>query len=112
MALDRFVFWNEEKPTRKELQQILEDYINIEGAVLWDTDRFMVTLPGKPLWLFQGVVPEKYRKMYPPERWFEVWLGKDCIDVLTRRADNFTDALAETFAVTVARYYQAKYEGD
>ena len=37
------------------------------------------------------------------ERFFEVWIGKDNIDVITRFADEFTNVVANGFSELVAR---------
>jgi len=115
MALDRFVYWKEDKiPTRDQIQLALEDYVrDLATEVKWDKDRFFVTLPGTcshPLarlsdWSGVRAMAEEKR-----ERWFEVYVAKDSIDVMTRQMDEVTNNIAEGFAKLCARWWEGKFE--
>lgn len=76
-------------------------------------DRIIVTVPGKPSYPFAWT--EHAKKSHPDlhdERWIEVWFlhgDKRGIDIVTRQADHFTNALAEGLASTISRYYQAEH---
>ena len=119
MALDRFIYWNEEKPTLADVKLLLADFISGGGEVQADNgdkeDWFNVLLPGKPQWPFKSILPSLSMSdptSWPEERWFEVCcISIDSnIDVITRQADAYTNALAACFAKLVARYYKARYE--
>jgi hypothetical protein len=44
------------------------------------------------------------------ERWFEVWVGQDCIDVITRMMDEVTNNIAQGFAKLCARWWEGEIE--
>jgi hypothetical protein len=44
------------------------------------------------------------------ERWIEVYVGDDNIDVITRRCDDITNVIAEGFAKLCARHWQGRLE--
>ena len=114
MPLDRFVYWKKEIPTKGQIQFALEDYVrDLAIEVKWDRDRFFVTLPGTcthPLarlsdWSGVRAMAEEKR-----ERWFEVYVAEDNIDVMTRQMDEVTDNIAEGFAKLCARFWEGKLE--
>lgn len=51
----------------------------------------------------------KERNGSPRPRWIEVWLGDDCIDVMTRQADDFTWWIAYDIANKIARFWSGTY---
>jgi hypothetical protein len=116
MACDRFVYWNEKKPTQEQVQLVLEDYVrDLATEVKWDQGRFYVVLPGmgsNPLarvsdWPLMADMAKEQRET---ERWIEVWLGDDCLDVITRHADEITNNIASGFAKLCARYWKGRLE--
>lgn len=123
MSLDRFVRWQTElRPTREELQLVLEDYLGGAGEARWDTDRFFVTLTGLRSEAYRRCahVTEVVRAYAehtlrePPAnriRWIELYLHEDSIDVITRCADDFTNAVAERLAEICAAYWDGKVDG-
>lgn len=124
MASDTFVYWNRGvKPTKDEVQKALEDYVKgLATDVTWLVDRWFVTLPGAPSWPFQrvGHATEAQRASWlenatesdgsPRPRWFEVHLGHDNIDVITRMADEVTNNVAHGFAVLMALAWEGDLE--
>lgn len=118
MAYDRFVYWNtSRRPTREQLQMVLEDYLNgIATEVKWDHDRFFAKLSGKqthPLRRMPENEVARYAVMATEEveeRWIEVWIGNDCIDVMTRFADELTNRIADGFAQLCARFWNGRLE--
>lgn len=96
-------------PSREALGKVLKNYVSDVGKVRWDKDRFFVILPGKPKFPFQHIYPRP-RGCYHNERWFEVWLGKRCVDVITRQTDDFTNVVAAGYADIVARFWDGKRE--
>jgi hypothetical protein len=102
---------------------VLEDYLGKAAAdIAWQTDRFIVTLRGAPTWPFQRVGPatDAQRGSWPelatePDgsprpRWFEVPIGDDNIDVITRDSDDYTNVVATGFARLVARAWHGEVE--
>lgn len=111
MALDRIIRFDKPNhpPIRMELTTLLADYFQGIGTVKWDKDRFFVSLPGKPCHALGrlAVIP----RMPPPEeRWIEVWKNRTSVDVITRGADDITNALAEGLAEIIARFWQGERE--
>lgn len=108
MPTDRFVYlinpWL--RPSTEEIEELLTRFMGGVGTVEWNTDRFYVSVPGKP----QDCRPEPYRRpdgCYQEERWFEVWPDPEgaCIDVMTRQTDDFTSALAGSVADILKRVW-------
>lgn len=114
MADDRVIRFNgKHVPTRAELQVVLEDLLGGVGKIEWSEDRFFVTLPGEATLALQRTAPlfiGKEGLCHKDGRWFEVWIGDDCIDVMTRLQDDFTNALAARFASIVETWWDGEYE--
>ncbi len=122
MSLDTFVHWDEKVPTREQLQAVLEDYVAGIGSVRWDEDRFFVDLPGVPSFPFKRMddIPNYMKLAWegrakehdgsPRTRWFEVWIDKDCIDIMTREMDEVTNNIARGFAELCARFWSGKIQ--
>lgn len=127
MACDRFVYWNECRPTKQEIQFVLEDFFGAAGVVTWGwttpgcpvdgtgapscSDRFFVTLVGNKSESFRRI-PEAAAFVDPDirERWIEVYIGKDNIDVITRLQDEYTSTLASGVAKLFARCWEGRLE--
>jgi hypothetical protein len=112
MALDRFVrFHNVARPSREEVGKVLEDYLGGSAiSVEWDKQgkRFIAQLHGVGSNPFKRLVEKTSPEA--EERWLEVSLGSDNIDVITRRQDELTNAVAHGFAALVARFWSGTYE--
>lgn len=110
MAADIFVqFKNKNVPPKDDIQKVLEDFLGEAGKVEWDKDRFYATLQGKPSWAFKRVF-KRVSACRDDERWFEVWIGDDCLDIITRQQDHYTNALADGFAKLAANFWDGKVE--
>ena len=108
MANDRFVYFSSPPPTREHVQWALEDYVRGIGKVEWNS-RFFVTLPGlpsNPAERLSDVLDARYEVQ--SERWFEVCLGNDNLDVITRMQDAVTSAIADGFASFAARFWKGR----
>lgn len=114
MGIDRFVKWNKaERPTLDIIKMTLEDYLGgaqREEAEV-DGNRITVMLAGKPSYPFRR--HSSFEKHAPgaeqhPDRWFEVVVEKDHIDVITRQTDEFTNVVAEGFARLCQRCWNGK----
>jgi hypothetical protein len=114
MASDRLMcFAGKPVPGRDAVQVVIEDFLGGIGSIEWSGDRFIVTLPGKGTLALQRTSPvfagvEGF--CHEDGRWFEVWFGDDCIDVITRFQDDFTNALAKRFASIIAHWWEGKLE--
>jgi len=117
MALDRFVYWKSQRPTIEEIQRCLEDYVAglAVSVERWQDDRFGVTLPGYlsfPL-TWTGLATDAQRaavRELQRSRWFEVYVGSDHIDVITRQMDEITNNVARGFAELMARGWDGDFK--
>jgi len=117
MALDRFVRWQKKKPTTQELRTVLEDYLGgigkIENMGKKGNTWWSVTLPGKPTFPFRRLEGFENRGKAIDEikeRWFEVYVDKKYVDVMTRHGDELTGNIAQGFAELLTRFWEAKLE--
>lgn len=101
MALDRFVYWDNEKPSEYDIGILLQNYMrDAAKQVEWKGARFIVFLFG------YTELPGRSEK-----RVFEVYISKDAhIDVITRDMDDYTNAVAEGFARLAARRWKGRLE--
>lgn len=112
MSLDRIVYWREQPPAQRAVVMLLRDYMGGAGRVRWHagTGRYFIDLPGhcsSPTWRVGHV-----GRSFEPgaKRWIEVFLHNDCVDVITRVADDFTNGIAERLADVLARAFDGKAE--
>ena len=116
MALDRFVRWRLGKPTDVELRMIIEDYVRGVGTLEDKPQKngrpwFFITLPGKPSHPLTRISDVSKRPPPPDkERWFEVFVDDDSVDVMTRQSDEFTGVVADGLGTLLARFYKAEIE--
>lgn len=110
MALDRFIYWNKEKPTIDQVRQLLKDYISDAAKIEEKNDWFFITLPGNGC--LNQFIQAQSEAWTHNERWFEVCCIEidNNIDIMTRQSDHFTNAVAECFAKSIAKFYHARYE--
>ena len=106
MALDRFVYWTTQRPTAEEIGILLEDYLTDAGKVEIQDGRYFATLVGRASNPFKRIAGAHSPEAY--ERFFEVYVGIDCIDVITRQQDEFTNNVAKGFQELCLRFYDAK----
>jgi hypothetical protein len=121
MASDTFVRWKTKKrPTREEAEHVIRDFFSdVLTECLWEKDRFFLTLVGK--WshpLVHVATPSVQKRLLVQSeqepgwegRHMEVWLGKESLDVMTRRQDEFTHACQAGLAAVFARYWEGEVE--
>lgn len=112
MAIDRFIHWRKRRPSKIQIQRVLEDYLGDAMVRLFvDGGRITVLLHGKPSFPFKRLREMgKYREGQEAhdERWFEVYCTNTNIDVITRMTDEYTNVVAEGFAVLCARFWEGK----
>ena len=114
MALDRFVRWGERVPSADDIEKSLESFLGGVGKIekitrSKDMTDFIVSLPGKGSDPF-GWSPEAAKYLNREERWIEVVVTDDYVDVLTRQMDSFTNGIADRFAADIARFWGGKVE--
>lgn len=111
MALDRMAEWGANRPDRPvtDVGRALLRYLG--GAMklrrIRHGDRWIVELASKTSHAFPvdpGVPPNR------PVRAFEVYVGHHHIDVMTRQADEYTNAVADGFFRAYTRRWGMKVE--
>ena len=116
MACDRFIYWGETRPTPKQIQQVLEDYVGTVGKVENTTRGLFCTFQGIPASALRRVAPElgfsheEGSEMFVQTCWFEVCVGANSIDIITRSQNEFTNAAAEGIAALSARVWNGRRE--
>lgn len=112
MGADRFVYWKEKKPSKEEIQKILEDFIGGAGTLAeWGNGRFGIDLKGENSFPFRRI-PDALKHHFPiKERFIEVFVHPHCIDILTRQADEYTHSVAEGMAAMFARFFEGSRDG-
>lgn len=113
MALDRFIDWSGQQPSNKELSRALRNYVGKAGKVTWKIDRWFVTLPGKPSCALKGLPGAEFRAAVIEEqtdRWFEVIPSDANLNILTRGADEFTNAVAMGFVYICVGYWSGRFQ--
>lgn len=112
MARDRIATFTK-APSKADLQTLLEDYLrNLGATIRWDRDRFFCTLPGKPCDGLARLSSLGSRPGLPEERWIEVWKDHTSVDVMTRCADDITNAIADGLFEIIARFWRATERHD
>lgn len=114
MGIDRFVrFKRGNRPSKRHLVLVLEDYLGdaVNKVDADDRNRVLVWLEGRPSFPFRRM--PKMRQYacaseVHTERWFEVYIAANHIDVITRQTDEYTNVVAEGFADLCARFWQGK----
>ena len=116
MAFDRFVNWGSERPSREDVGQVCEDFVKGLGSVEWNgpQSRYYIHLAGtysSPQTRAKGGL---YAKPLPEagfvDRYIEVWIGEDCIDIMTRHQDDVTNTIAEGLAKVFARFWKGSLD--
>lgn len=120
VAADNFVYWQgKKKPTHSEVESVIHNFFS--GALTsceWEDNskRFMVCLPGVANSPFHGISENAKKRdnesHTPPfdKRWIEVIPAHECLDVLTRMQDEYTQVLARGLAAAFARYWGGRLE--
>lgn len=115
MSLDRFIRWQNKEKTPKinELHTVLEDFFNKTAEVTWNVDRILIDLPGKsciPHRIFLNGHVVKSPTVPREERFIEIYVGEDNVDVITCEADEYTNTIAEGITKMIARLWEGKQE--
>lgn len=115
MALDRFIYWQDKSktPNIEELHPVLEDFFNGAGEVTWVSDRLIIDLLGAscfPHRIFLDGHMVNPVEAPRNERFIEVFVGEDNVDVITREADPYTNAIAVGIVKMISVLWQGKTE--
>lgn len=114
MAMDRFIYWQEQRPTKEAVEQALHDYVGKGlGHVMWESDqsRWYVLLNGNSSHPLQTIAPNTGAHVtMRDERWFEVCWGERNIDIISRAQDPITMAIADGFQDFCVRHWAARLE--
>ena len=116
MSRDRFITWadNSQRPSFEEIEYALQRYIHQSGTVERVGCWLCVVLPGEPRFVFReegDKEPFVQGGCKGGERSLEVFAHpEETYSVLTRTADEFTNAVADGFASLVARHWEGKLE--
>lgn len=113
MGIDRFVNWKKKGPSLEKVKVVLRDYLGSGCTISSNGPRIFAVLQGKPSYPFKSIPAyKKYTEASElhDERWIEVYVTKKNIDVITRQADEFTNVVAEGFAVLAARFWEGERE--
>lgn len=117
MGIDRFVYFKRGKTPKMSLvKRTLEDYLSGAATKVYtDGYRVYAVLHGKPSFPFRRIRGmKKYAASSEAydERWFEVYVDKKYVDVITRMTDEYTNQVAEGFAALCARYWEGRRDED
>lgn len=115
MALDRFVYWKDKKPTKDQVELVIKDYLDAAlSEFQWDKDRFLIVLVGQNSAPLKSVADPDMRRILTSEdgqeRFIEVYLDNNSLDVITRRGDEFTNNVADGLARIFARFWEAELQ--
>lgn len=100
MALDRFIYFEDgQTPSFDEIREVCVHYVGGSGAgrIKLDPPRVFAVLPGASL-----------SPTARPERFIEVYVDEDNVDVMTREGDEFTNAVAEGLSALICRRFCGK----
>jgi len=102
-------------PGKDEVRAVLDEYLRgiLAEPLEWGGGRWYATLLGEPTnpaskcHVDRGLhVPPN--EALPEERRIEVFIGEDNIDVITRRADELTNGIAQRLAEMLSRFYDGR----
>ncbi|MFA4845321.1 MAG: hypothetical protein WC654_02065 [Patescibacteria group bacterium] len=121
MAQDRWIYWQERRPTHRELWDALEDYIGTAeqgmdrnlGSVVWSAGSskwcvLVLGLSSHPLKRIGNPPPPK--DLHSSERAIEIFWDDDNIDIITRFTDPVTNAIADGFQDFCLEYWGARLD--
>ena len=113
MALDRIIRWASplDAPPNAALGALCEDYTRgLAPPPRWGAGRWNVTLPGEVRSALHNL--GNRAGLYEPgrARCIEVWRDDESVYVMTRSADEITNAVAEGLAALIARHWQGTRE--
>lgn len=112
MAFDRFIYWTDLIPSKKDIELVLVNFFGDAAEVKWNKDRWFVTLKGETSVALKDVckyAAEFHNELMSDTRWIEVWWSEGrCIDIITRMQDDYTNCLAEGLEAVIKRHWRAK----
>jgi hypothetical protein len=119
MSIDYVVYWKDKKPSKEQIWLVAEDFFGGIAKVSWDSDRFLVTLPGKVTnpfvrispWLAEEESAKLKAGLARTERFLELYQDDErtYLAVIVRQQDDFVMSLAEGLAMVFCRFWQGDY---
>ena len=114
MAQDRIIRWPSplDAPPNAALGVLCEDYTRgLAPPPRWGSGRWNVTLPGEIRSALHTLDARRVG-LYEPgrARCIEVWRSDESVYVMTRSADEVTNAVAEGLAALIARHWHGERE--
>lgn len=111
MALDRFIYWNNaERPAPDEIMDVLQHFLGgFAQRIERSSNGCIATLVGNHSEMFE-TTPGIRGARASDERWIELFFSDDALDIITRRQDDATNALATHFAERVAKAFDGRLE--
>lgn len=116
MARDRFIWFEPGKvPSPNDLDFATRDFLDalvFSGSWNPDAKRHYFILMGEPSHFARRLpyLPQKSGDYFAEVRGFEVYISDDSVDVITRMADDATNALADELARIIARTWNGRLE--
>lgn len=122
MSCDRFIYFGfKSMPSEQDVQHVIEDYLgDALVGIDWGGKRWTARIDGNKSWPLRRVLAvssDRERVLHDTaelesteERWIEVFIGDDNIDVITRRQDEYTMAVADGLAKLMARFWRGRLE--
>lgn len=117
MSQDRIIRWHSSTtaPTLADIGTLCEDYTRgLAPPPHWGGGRWNIELPGEIRSALHNLDAARRAGLYEPgrTRCIEVWRAPDGADVcvMTRSADEVTNAVAEGLAALIARHWHGTRE--
>lgn len=113
MGTDRFVTFTKEHPcpSIEDVETALRAYVTEAGKLTRHHPTLVsVKLPGQHSIIASAFPGNQWLREHEAERHFEVNITGGVLDVITRRGDEFTCALADGFVEFAARYWRGHIE--
>ena len=101
MPLDRFVYFNN-VPSQNEIIKLIKQFVG-DSAQIEVKDRIYINFG------ISCSSPNENRLLHP-ERFIEVFIHDDSIDVITRNQDEFVDCLAKRLSLLFAEHFDGKQD--
>ena len=100
MATDRIIQFSEQLPNRDDISRFLTNYVGESGSLEWVGCVAILSLQGSLSRPF--TLDDRETEQDDRERWIEVWIHDEVINVLTREMDSFTVDIANGIARRIA----------
>jgi len=101
MALDRFLYFPADAfPTQQQIRDVVAHYVGPSATIKEQGCRIFVEFPGDSF----------FAEVFRPERFIEIFVANDNVDVMTRMADPFTNCVANGIAKWICVQFNGEQE--